>query len=48
MQDATHTTGNQDMAYIHRHYIPQLLRRLAEEYKLHSSVLELCSSVIEL
>jgi hypothetical protein len=34
------------MSYIRQHYIPQLFYRLAEEYKLYSSVIELHLSVI--
>jgi hypothetical protein len=34
------------MPYILQHYIPQLFCRLTKEYKLYSSVIELCSSVI--
>jgi hypothetical protein len=34
------------IAYIHRRYIPRLLRRLIEEYNLHLSVIEVRSSVI--
>jgi hypothetical protein len=34
------------VAYIHRRYIPRLLRWLTGEYKQCSSVIELCSLVI--
>jgi hypothetical protein len=34
------------VVYIRWRYIPRLLRWLTEEYKLYSSVIELCSSVI--
>jgi hypothetical protein len=34
------------VAYIRGRYIHRLLRQLTEEYKLRSSVIELCSSVI--
>jgi hypothetical protein len=33
-------------AYIHRHYIPQFLHWLTEEYNIYSSVIKVCSSVI--